>query len=46
MTDTPDTSPEAVGVATRLADWIEHEAGCDLPFDARAALRDMKGNDP
>ena len=27
---------EAVGVATRLADWIEHEAGCDLPFDARA----------
>ena len=34
---------EAVDVATRLADWIEHEAGCELPFDARAALRDMEG---
>ena len=29
---------EAVGVATRLADWIEHDSGCDLPFDARAFL--------
>ena len=29
---------EAVGVAARLADWIEHEAGCDLPFDARAII--------
>ena len=36
---------EAVEVATRLADWIEHEAGCELPFDARAALRDMEGGE-
>ena len=27
---------EAVDAATGLADWIEHEAGCELPFDARA----------
>lgn len=30
-----------VDVAIRLCDWVEHEAGCELPFDARAALRDM-----
>ncbi len=37
---------EAVGVAARLADWIEHEAGCDLPFDARAIIaRHQKGAD-
>ena len=29
---------EAVGVAARLADWIEYETGCDLPFDARAFI--------
>ena len=37
---------EAVDVATRLADWIEHEAGCELPFDARAVLRDIERDKP